>query len=260
MKNRTTLAILSIITLISTITINSLANLIPLNGITTGEISDSFPIAFVPAGYVFSIWSVIYLALAVYTFFEWKQSRSLNPKTTVRVPQLFIVSNILNAAWIYGWHYGYYTATLLIMIGLLVTLIAIYKEIRKIDIHKSTQTYTQLTVPFSIYLGWISVATVANVSVALVNSGWDGFGIADGYWAGIMVAVATVLGMLMIIRERDGIYPLVLIWSFIGIYIKHNTPNLPTDISMLRWTCIIAIIILAGLLLRLRMKSSKRAR
>lgn len=259
MKNRSLLAVLSAITLIATVAINSVANIIPFNGVTTGEISDSFPIAFVPAGYVFSIWSVIYIGLALYTVFEWKQARSLNPKTSVRVPQLFILSNILNAGWIYCWHYGYYTITLLLMVGMLLSLIAIYKEIRKKDIFESFQTIAQLAIPFSIYLGWISVATIANVSVLLIRSNWDGFGIADGYWAAIMVVVATILGMLMIIREKDSVYPLVLIWSFIGIYIKHSSnSDVSADIATLQWTTVVTSILLVVSILWLQINKRKK--
>jgi benzodiazapine receptor len=207
--------LLTLLFTIATITVNALANILPFNGQTTAEISDRFPIRFVPAGYVFSIWGVIYIGLIAFAIYQALPSQREN-KTLDAITPAYWLASAANAAWIVLWHYEYFTITIFVMAVLLLSLISIYRRLRASG--GSTLGFrltTQLT--FSIYLGWISVATIANASQLLYFLNWDAFGLSAELWAVIMLVVATALGALMLKREQDVAYALVLIWAYVGI-------------------------------------------
>ncbi len=208
------------ISIVAMIVVNVLANIIPYNGKLTGEISDSFAIYFVPAGYVFSIWGLIYLLLGVYAVYQ------LMPKTYTNralngVSWWVVLSSIANGAWILLWHYQYFYTTIVVMAVLLISLLMIYTQLAHGQKKKQNAQFARYArLPFSVYLGWISVATIANASVVLTLANWNGFGIEPMWWSAIMIAVATVLGLLMLVREKDIAYTLVLVWAFVGIGMK----------------------------------------
>ncbi len=212
-------------TVILGLTINILAMTLPLNGQDTGEISDRFQVYFVPAGYVFSIWSVIYLGWIAFTIFQLLPSQKENPRLR-RLGYLFALSNLANAAWLFCWHYNQFGLSVLVMLTLLGLLIASYLAL---DVNRASVTRTEywsVDAMFSIYLGWITVATVANITDWLYFVGWDGFGIPAQAWAVIMLAVASLLGLAMAITRRDVGYLSVLVWAFIGIAVKQASAPL----------------------------------
>jgi hypothetical protein len=234
---------LIIISLLLTLAVNFMANALPLNGITTAEISDRYPVLFVPAGYVFSIWGLIYLALFAFTIY------SVTPKgrADTRIDQvawLVIASNLFNAVWIFLWHYQQFPLTLIAMAGLLITLLAIYLKLR-IGLEKRNIADRLLVeLPFSLYLGWITVATVANVSQVLYASmGWRGSPFSEPIWAVVMLVVAALLGVLMIFLRREVVYPLVLVWAFIGIWGKQAATPL------VAWSALVGAVVLGVLAL-----------
>lgn len=210
---------ITIFTFIIMIAANVLADALPINGQSTAAISNNFNVVFVPAGYVFSIWGIIYLALLAFTIFQALPSQKTNP-TLRKIGYLFSASNLLNAAWIVLWHYNLYVLTMLVMIALLVVLIAIYL---RLDIGKSKVSRSEnwlVHVPFSIYLGWITVATIANATALLKYLGWNGFGISGEIWTVILLVVGVVLAGILSWTRRDIAYALVLVWAFIGIAVK----------------------------------------
>ncbi len=216
---------LNILTLVITLVVNYLANALPLNNLTTGEVSDSFPVLFTPAGYVFSIWGLIYIALIWFTVYQVLPSQADNPRLK-KIGLWYSAANLFNAAWIFAWHYQQFLISELLMLGLLVSLLVIYTrlDIGETALKPAERLFTEF--PFSLYLGWISVATIANSSVLLYNAGWNGFGLSPEFWTILVLAVGSLLGILMI-RLRNAItYPLVIIWSFIGISLKPATPEL----------------------------------
>jgi benzodiazapine receptor len=207
--------LLTLLFTIATITVNALANILPFNGQNTGEISDRFDIRFVPAGYVFSIWGVIYIGLIAFAIYQALPSQRENKTLDAIVPAYWLAS-IANAVWIVLWHYEYFTLTIFVMAVLLLSLISIYRRLRTVAAPSLGFRLSAL-LPFSIYLGWISVATIANASQLLYFLNWDAFGLSAELWAVIMLVVATVLGVLMLFRERDVAYALVLVWAYVGI-------------------------------------------
>ncbi|MGM7700771.1 TspO/MBR family protein [Pseudalkalibacillus sp. Hm43] len=215
-KNVIVLYILSVLSYFLMVGINALANILPLNGQTTGEISDRFPVLFTPAGYVFSIWSVIYILLAVWLIYL-LFPKSVNHNVFQKTGLWFVISSLLNATWIVLWHYEYFNWTLVVMIGLLLSLIILYSLIQ----HSSGRRLLD-RLPFSVYLGWISVATIVNTGVVLLHNNWNGWGLSDVTWTVILLIGGTLLAMIFSVKNEDAIYPLVFVWAYIGIAVKQQ--------------------------------------
>lgn len=213
--------ILVVAATLATIIVNGLANSLPLNGQRTGEISDRFDIYFVPDGYVFSIWGLIYLLLIGYTVFQALPAQRDNPVLDV-VGYLYVFSALANIAWLFLWHYEKFPLTLLVMLALLGLLIAIYLrlDIGRAEVPVTFQWLVHL--PFSVYLGWISVATIANASQLLDFLGWNGWGISPETWTVIMLGAAAIITGAMLVIRGDVAYGLVMIWAVIGIASKHS--------------------------------------
>ena len=240
MAKDTTRQIVNLLTVILALTINILASTLPLNGQNTGEISDRFQVYFVPAGYVFSIWGIIYLGWIAFTIFQLQHSQKESSRLR-GLGYLFALSNLANAAWLFCWHYNQFGLSVLVMLALLGLLIASYL---RLDVNRASVSrleYWSVDVLFSVYLGWITVATVANISDWLYTIGWDGFGISAQIWAVIMLFVASLLGVVMALRRRDVGYLVVLVWAFIGIAVK-QTPAAMVVISA--W---VAAVLMLGL-------------
>lgn len=208
-----------IVALVGTIAVNTLANLLPINGLQTGQISDQFPVLFVPAAYVFSIWGVIYSGLLVYAIFRALPAQRDNPRLAA-ADGLFILSSVANSVWIVLWHYEQFVWTVLVMLVLLASLIGVYVRLGIGRGKVSSGEFWCVRVPFSIYLGWVSVATIANISQTLYVTGWDRAGVPPEVWATIMLAVAVILAALVAFTRFDGAYLGVFIWAFAGIGVR----------------------------------------
>ena len=219
MKKLTSRQIITILVTLLTIILNVLANALPFNGQGTGEISDRFSILFVPAGYVFSIWGLIYIGMILFTAYQALNSQRENSLIDKIAPAYWI-ANMANNVWLFLWHWEFFPLTLIAMLTILVSLISLYRQFDKTDSPLTPSEVWLVKIPFSIYLGWISVATIANISQVLFFTGWNGFGLSPEIWTVIMLAVGAGLGILMLLRERDFAYAAVLIWAFIGIAAK----------------------------------------
>lgn len=212
--------IATIAALVLTLIVNWAANALPLNGVTTAQISDSIPSYFTPAGYVFAIWGLIYLGLIAFTIYQALPSQRENPRFRA-IGWGFVFSCLANSAWIFAWHYGYFTLSILLMGALLLFLLGIYERLGTGRTPApSRQEFWFARAPFSLYLGWITVAAIANGASALFTARWDGFGIGYTGWTFIMLAIAVLLGLLVAWLTRDRIYIGVLLWAFIGIAMK----------------------------------------
>ncbi|MHA2291171.1 MAG: tryptophan-rich sensory protein [Candidatus Hodarchaeales archaeon] len=243
----------NVLSFLLTIVMNSLANILPLNGKTTGELSDSFPNLFVPAGYVFSIWGLIYILLVIFTVSQ-ALPKYREEDLVEKISYFFIISNLANSAWIVFWHYEIVIASLMLMLILLVSLILIYTRLEIGKKPVSQKIKISYHTPFSVYLGWITVATVANVTALLVSINWDGFGISEVIWTAVVIGVATFIALVLIFTRRDYAYALVPVWAFIGIAVKQfNTQNDVVIISL-----IAAGILIIALLARITLDSIKK--
>lgn len=215
------------------VVMNYLANALPLNGKTTGALSDAYPNLFVPAGVTFSIWGVIYILLVTFCVIQFTTSHQA---VISRIGWLFGLSCIFNALWIVAWHYERLPMSLILMLGLLVSLIWINVFIRDLPAGF-------IKAAFGIYLGWICIATIANVTALLVNYGWGGLGISEETWTIIMIAAGTLIVSLTLWRLDNPFIGLSVVWAFAGIMIKRQA-----DYRVILVTAAIAAAIVAALL------------
>jgi benzodiazapine receptor len=253
MKKDTLRQSVNLLAVIATIAINGLANALPLNGQTTGEISDRFQVYFVPAGYVFSIWGLIYVALVAFAVYQALPAQRDNPRLH-RIGYLFALSCVANIAWLFLWHYEIFTLTLVAMLALLLLLIAIYL---RLDIGRAqipTAERWLVHILFSIYLGWITVATIANVTSLLDYLKWSGWGISPEAWTIIMLAAGVGIASAVSLTRGDVAYMLVIVWAFAGIAVKHaGTPVVATAAWVA--TALVAVMLVAGMLFKRRQQS-----
>ena len=255
MNKDTNRQIIVVIALIITIAVNIMSNAIPLNGLTAGEIADSFDVYFVPAGYVFSIWSVIYLGLIAYAVFQLLPEQRENPRLR-QTGWWFVLSCAANSIWLFLWHYCYFALSVVAMLTLLISLIVIYL---RLGIGRQTVSSGErwlVHLPFSVYLGWVTVATIANITAFLDFVNWNGFGISPEIWTLIMVVVATAVAVLMANTRQDIAYLLVLIWAFTGIGVEQADTPLIANAAYLA-AAIIAIIVVVVIIQKIRQKPSQ---
>jgi translocator protein len=229
--------IVNIFALGATITINALANILPINGLNSGEISDLYPSLFTPAGYVFSIWSLIYLLLIAFVVFQALPSQRENPRLE-RLGYTFALSCLFNSLWIFAWHYRQVFLSELLIVGLLISLLVCYQRLQteqvnkdELKVSRAERVATHLT--FSIYTGWLTVAVVANTCVLLLEWGITGGSFAP-MWGVIAVLAALTIGAAFTYLRKDMAYGLVLVWAFIGIAVAQagNTPSVVITASL----------------------------
>ncbi|MDD3006337.1 MAG: tryptophan-rich sensory protein [Candidatus Pacebacteria bacterium] len=224
------------------IAVNYLAVALPLGGRDTGAISDNYANLFAPAGYAFSIWGLIYALLGVYVIYQLRRDKD---ELVERVNRIFIVNALLNASWIVAWHYDYIWLSVIIMIGLLLTLIRIADIVRVGELTKNERFLVCL--PFSIYFGWITVASIANITVFLVSLGWNGFGISDNFWTVVVLLVGALIGSLRMLRDRLVPYGLVFIWAYGAILAKHlSQSGFAGQYPNIIWTVVLCLMVFAG--------------
>jgi hypothetical protein len=192
-----------------------------IGGKLTAEISDANPTLITPAGYVFSIWSIIYILLGTFVIFQALPSQK-GKTYKERIGWLFVFSSLLNIAWLFLWQFEYLSLSVVLMFLLLATLITIYL---RLDIGKSTVSLSEklaVHLPFSVYLGWITIASIANVAVTLVSVQWDGFGISQETWAFCIVIIVLAITLLVVATRKDVAYGLVVVWALLGIAVKQS--------------------------------------
>lgn len=224
MSKLTIRQIVNVLAVIATLIVNGLANALPLNGQTTGEISDRFQVYFVPAGYVFSIWGLIYVGLIAFAIYQALPAQRDNPRLK-RTGYLFAASSLANIAWLFLWHYEQFTLTLIAMLSLLGLLIAIYLRLEIGQGAVSTGEKWLVRLPFSIYLGWVSVATIANITQVLDFNGWNAWGVPEEIWALIMLIAGALIASAVYWTRDDVAFVLVIIWAYAGIAINQaDTP------------------------------------
>lgn len=258
MDTRRSQIILSIINLagfLGTVVVNGLATSLPINNKTTGELSDQYPNLFVPAGPTFSIWGLIYILLAIFIIYSVIISikKDATGSFINKIGLLFFLSCIANMAWIFAWHYEIVPLSLVIMLLLLGLLLAIYMRlgVGKKGPVKKEQYLVHL--PFSVYLGWITVATIANVTALLVDVDWNRFGLSEQFWAVAVIIVGIAIALSVLLRRQDIYYCLVVDWALLGILIKRLASSIPAQ-SVIIITIIGLVLITAGIVVQLARK------
>jgi hypothetical protein len=231
-SRRIILSILNLIGFLAMVIVNALAVILPINNKTTGQLSDQYPNLFVPVGLTFSIWGVIYTLLAILVIFQ-VVATIKNDKEGLsafeKIGYLFFGSSFLNIGWIFAWQYEIVPLSLVIMLMLLGCLIAIYfrLNIGRKGALKTTRYIIHL--PFSIYLGWITIATIANVTAFLVSIKWDRFGLSEQFWTVAVIIVGIAIALSMLITRQDIYFGLVVDWALVGIFIKRLADTIPAQ-------------------------------
>ena len=253
-----TLQILNWIFFLAMVFVNFLANYLPINNKNTGQLSNQYPNLFVPAPVTFAIWGVIYLLLFIFCV---KQSKGLfssqvdeiTAETVLLINFRFIITCILNATWIFVWHYEYLGASVVVMLLFLAQLIDINKRLDTITIYLSNASRFAIKAPFGMYLGWICVATIANITTFLVNIKWDRAGESEVFWTCLLIVIAACIVSYALIKVRNFYLGLAVIWAFSGIIYA----RLGADVyqRFIVWTAVFGI----GLVLILTIIEMSRA-
>ena len=236
--------LVNLLVFLLTVVVNGLAVALPLNGQSTAAISDRLATLVTPANYVFAIWSLIYTLQLVFSVYQALPSRSTDAALR-RIGYLPALSGVLNTTWIFLWHYNVFALTVPVMLGLLLTLIAIYLRLetgRRPAASRAEALAVRL--PWSVYLGWITIATIANFANVLVWLGWEAFGGAAPLWAVAVLGVGVAIGAANAVTRRDLAYAGVLVWAYVGIAVKQ------ADTPLVAGTAIVGGLVLAGLALR----------
>ena len=246
----------NIIAFVLTVIVNGLAGSTTLiGGVNTAEISDANPTLITPAGYVFSIWGIIYILLAAFVIYQALPSQK-EKEYTKKIGWLFVLSSTANIVWIFLWQYQILSASVILIFLLLATLIAIYL---RLNIGKSTVSLREklaVHMPFSVYLGWITIASIANVAVFLVSEKWDGLGISPETWATLIIIVALVITLLVLATRKDIAYGLVIAWALTGIAVNQSgTQNI---VTLTEASAIIVLLAIAAIIILNKLKSGQK--
>ncbi|PWK25161.1 hypothetical protein LV89_02787 [Arcicella aurantiaca] len=225
------LQVLNFVFFIIMVIMNGLANGLPINGKTTGELSNQYPNLFVPAGITFSIWGVIYFLLLCFCIYQFKSFLSKKPEPHLAmilnaIGFLFIINATFNALWIVAWHYEILPLSLLIMLGILVTLVKINLNLREVQPYLTGWVRFFVKASFGAYLGWICIATIANVTALLVANGILLDGISGQSWASIMILTGAFIALLLTIKLRNSYLALAVIWALTGIIIARTQDSI----------------------------------
>lgn len=242
----------NILAFLMTITVNGLAGSTTIiGGKNTAQISDANPTLITPAGYVFSIWGIIYIMLGIFVVFQALPSEK-EKSYQKRINWLFVISSLLNVLWLILWQFEQLIPSTALMFLLLATLSLIYL---RLNIGKSAVSLRErlaVHLPFSVYLSWISIASIANVAVALVSVNWDGFGIDPETWAALLIIIALVLTLFVVATRKDLAYGLVIVWALVGIAVKQSeNPNVAVIATV---SAVIVAVALSALIMLVLLK------
>lgn len=196
--------------------INSLSQTLPFNNQTSADIANRYQNYFLPANYVFGIWGLIYVGLIAFAVFQALPSQRENPRLK-RMSPWFLVSCAANCIWLFLFHYNQFALSTVAMGVLIASLIIVHRQLRAGNSAIGNGERWCVRVPFSIYLGWITVATVANVAYVFKAAGWDGAGISEQTWGILILVVAGSIAGIFAYLNRDIAYAAVIVWSFVGI-------------------------------------------
>jgi hypothetical protein len=248
------LSILNLLGFLGTIVVNALANILPINNITTGVLSDLYPNLFVPTGLTFAIWGLIYVLLGVFAIYPLVPRVRRDPQKVEfvnKIGPLFFISCLANIGWIFAWHYQILPLSLVLMLILLGCLLAIYLRLKvgKSEVTKAERYFAHL--PFSVYLGWITIATIANVTALLVDINWNTWGLGQQFWAVAVIIVGIAIALSVLFTRKDIFYCLVVDWALLGILLKRLSDATMTDQSVVIVTVVGMVLVTAGVIAQL---------
>lgn len=250
-KSATPLVIANIIMLVFVLVMNYLANALPIAGRTPAQVSDMFPTLFTPAGFTFSIWGIIYLLLIGFAVYQARFLGKEAPVFMEKIGWLFVLSCVANAGWLLAFHHLKIGLSMLIMLAILGSLLTIYL---RLDVGKSAAVPAErwlVRLPFSVYLGWITVATIANTSILLTHLGWSGQPGGAQFWTVVVIAAAVVVGLLALVFRSDIGFGMVILWALFGIFSK-RAADLGSEDGMVEIAAIAGMVVMGlGIIYRI---------
>jgi len=210
--------VLVAVTTVAVLVVNAAANMGGINGARTGEVAARYDLPFTPAGWVFSIWGVIYFGLAAFTLYQLAGGGAASPRVAAVRPA-YVFTGVANVTWLVFWHHELLWATLAVMLLLLGALVTIHGRLRSTGAMSEAECWC-VDVPFGVYLGWIFVATLANLSVVAAYraspAGFDGIA-----WSQLMLVLLLGLGVLAW-HQRNVSLLVVLAWASAGVALKQS--------------------------------------
>ena len=244
MRSDTLRQAVTVLAFLLTMTVNVAANALPINGQLTAEISDRFSVYVIPAGYVFAIWGLIYVLLGAFTTWQ-ALPRNREDETLRSLGWLPALSGVFNTVWILLFQYEQFALSVPVIVGLLVTLIAIHLRLWNHRDALHGTRYWVVRAPFSVYLGWVTVATIANVAQTLSALGFTGFGLDPALLAAAVLLVGLAIAATFVTRFRDAAYGFVIVWAYAGIVVKESDTTLVAGAAGLGALVVLALVIVA---------------
>lgn len=237
--------------------INVLANVAPINGLTIGEISNTFfkEVLITPANYAFAIWGLIYLGLITFGIYQVLPAQRQNSSVR-RIGYLLVMASLAQIAWVFLFQYRLFTLSLVAMLLILLPLSGSYLRLRMSKERVSRQEKWFVYIPLSIYLAWISVATIVNVALTLHNLGWKGGEISPQVWTALALIAGAAIAATVSIQQADIAFVLVIVWAYIAIAVRQA--NLPLIATTAGGFAIALIVLLILTVLRRRRFSRER--
>ena len=253
--------VVATISFVLMILLNVLANLLPLNGKTTGEISDLYPSIITPAAYTFSIWGLIYFLLLLFTLYQMlvkSGDSTITPEIFNHIRILFIISCFANGAWIIAWHYEYIALALMLIFIILICLYIINITLWGQELSGKEKLLVQ--IPFEIYFAWITAAAVINATVLLISIGWTGYDIPGILWASMLLLLFLGLSSRILIKYDSVAYALVSLWVYMGILVqnvsKHGYAGSYPLVIKLIILCMLVLLVEIGYTIWKRMNNT----
>lgn len=218
-KTNALYSIINFTSIIAVIIVNGLANSLPINGIQTGEVSRKFETLFTPTGFTFSIWGIIYVGLLFFGFYGCKFYRKATISIVYKLKQSILTANILNISWILLWHHILIGPSVMVMLLLLFNLLFINLTIHTFrhKVKNKSQYFWFVRLPYGIYLGWILVATIANISIYLTYIQWSGFGLLPQFWLAVVLITGCAISLFMFLKYRIIGLSIAVIWGYFGV-------------------------------------------
>ncbi|MBR8831136.1 MAG: hypothetical protein N5P05_003843 [Chroococcopsis gigantea SAG 12.99] len=235
---------------------NIVSNLVPIGGMNVGQIANKYfnDVLVLPANFAFSIWGLIYIGLIGFGFYAASKRNKYHPRLE-KIGYWLALASVAQIFWIILFQYQAFTTSVIAMLVILISLIILYRKLHINLVSTAGREKWFIDYPISLYLGWISVATIVNIASALRAFNWDGWGISNLVWAVTILLVATALGIYFALKRNDRVYPGVLVWAFLAIAIKHiYTPFFATVTIVL--AIVLALFMIVPQFSKNKLKSS----
>lgn len=239
---RFSLAVSNFLAWLAVVIINGIAGSGKLNNISTGAVSNDYPTAITPDGWAFSIWGLIFTLTGIFSIYQLLPEKRKSNFIFRSIGPFFLVNCLFTFAWPFCWHWRAFWVSVGMILALLLSLIVIYIRLR-IDYSEkgrertdeegnifTTWDYWILQVPFSVFLGWITVATIANIMVALSASNVDmNMGFRSEVWSIVLQTLCTIISLGILRFRYDFFYSGVIAWAQFAIATKHfDQPDVST--------------------------------